>query len=649
MIPGAIGALKDPKALLGAISEYGEMPIIKKSLGFAGGSVCGAKKVWNVETEEKGVWGFIKKHMLTWGILGGIGLNIVSVITGKISVSAGENAPKGLGFVAMISSALGIGGIIASIYSTVKGIPRDTLFTRNEKLIMEGKEILDGVMEPVDKTKLPLLSDRNLSPLRYPKETEIALADDRKYFTDFDKPKQGFFVGKKRTGKTALAELITGMIVAHEDAKPVGTEGKRDVEVIKIEGHKLLEMISDPNPEMEQYKKLASAIGGESVRELLSSGASGVDLLEGIVLRLGKKFEDARNSNPPKRLVLILDEFDQLMALAKDGKGRPQTELLDAVFGSFSKFLENKNNDVFLTSNLDMYEMCGIDTSKKQESDTVANGNAEKFLGRMQEIYAEIKPSDARAKAEVIGVYLKQLAATSPDLFDSQFLEGVNSLAPENLGAQISKVITSKFKNAVANCEMSPSWSAEQAREIYSNTFSGDFPQEAQLDKVRVVLDEMKTKLTQSIVFEEIAPGYLKQIIMEKLPGQSKKLTLDSVVDVILRYPASSPQQGEANGKITKLGELLISEIHKCTHSESLKTSTGTLESERVSQIETINGPLIEALEDRIRDPESLAGLIKSLTNDVELKRDIDGVLNLNTPRTIAIKNSLLAEKIRMA
>ncbi len=579
-------AVQTFKEYSGYLEKFGQIGGVKKALAYAGNPICDLKKTYNLvdkKNQDNIVINFLKRHVGTYGVIAGVLLFFSSGFLGKYAASSGEEGLGKLGWLSKVGRLLSIGSLVASVFSSAKGIPRDIFIDPVERLILQGKNFLDGVLKPF-KEEPKTLSD---NILRFPSDVNTAI-DQKNLYTSLDEGKQVFLVGVTQTGKTSLCHQVIGMIVNHENNKPDGK--KREVLTHYISGKDLIKVFENPDPTSEVCRNIASQFGQGFLSELLGSSTSKLDMLRGIARCLKKKFDEGRADNN-KRFVLLLDEFDEIMALAKDDNGKPQTEMMDTIFSEFAALLDDKSNDIFFTSNKTLEDMCGFGVNPETKETTLAKGtNAEKFFGRMHTILIEVKIPDEIAKSKIIKVYLdiESKKDSNRDLYNPQFLSSV-SLDESNLNSAGNKVLskidelTKEAKNADNNPQR---WAIDTAKEIIKGSKNN---KNLDLTLLRLNtekrIQELRGMYLKYESYKTIAGGFIKPIIENLIKNAKEtKSPIDEtmVANFILGHPPEPVQVRAVDNQISKLKELLYKKINDCLAEED------TSNKEREERVEKI-------------------------------------------------------------
>lgn len=569
--------VRDVKEGLSWISQLGEVGPVQTALGYVGCPVTNLKKTYYPAGNEK-VGPFLKRHVFTWGIIGSIVASVVGFFAGKVQTKAGEETPKLIGWIRWGAHILTLGLFAGSVYSSAKGIPTKVFLSPLERMVLEGKKFLDHLLKPLN-IKPTKYSD---SPLRYPEITSTRIKQNN-LLINMDEGKQAFLVGRTRTGKTKFAELIMGMIKDHEDSKPAGTAGKREVVTFEIKGSELLEVVTHKNPASEAYQKLAKKFGEELFAELLQSSTSGVEILQGIAQCLVKKYDEERGQN--RRLVVLLDECDRLTDMAKKD-GKIQEELMTPIYDAFADIFENRNNDIFLTSNQDLEEMWGVKIEKDANGIPLPpkGSKAEKLIGRIGPIYIPVHMPDEEAKCKVIGVYLRQIYKKNPNLFDGKLgavIEKANAASDPNdpesfdliLGDEIQKYIDDKLIEVTTlgilednpHASQQARWCYEEGKKIFEATPGTTAADQRTRKKViQHRLNELRKLCLEAYTFRDLPPGHIETLIINLSErSTSGSITIEEAAKAALSWPAESAQVAFVEARIGALKSALENAVVK--------------------------------------------------------------------------------------
>lgn len=347
---------------------------LEKATGWAATSLLvdptkeAEEKLKNPKGVERGLSGtivhFVKKRVVTWGILGGAIAWLASFGIGKYQSSV-ENPNPLLGTVVMVAKALIFVAPAASIYGQVMRNDQKvanidpSIFLRDK-----GNEIINkfSFAKTVSEADLKDDKEKNIVLTPSEKSSEAAIFQN----ISQDKPIKSIIMGPESSCKATLANKISARI-SEVETKSGSPINKVEVEVIDCADAvvKLRQQASQNQPLREVFSALTSQIP-------IMGALSGDQLAEAIIYGIEQRIDEAKNQRD-KRLVVQLRNIDALWKLAVKKDNSVDTPLISNIETALCNLLNKDNKyDVVITSNAPDDKTLGLLT--------MLGTNGEKFL-----------------------------------------------------------------------------------------------------------------------------------------------------------------------------------------------------------------------------------------------------------------------------
>lgn len=441
MVPGGqVG-----KAALENLQKYGgeamKSPLGRKALATMGKPIFyDINKDYQPkgEKKEKGLFEtakhFLMRYVLTWGNALGLG-GLLANIGIKVAATRNPDTPKPLlGFAGMLAPLVMLGGVAASAWANfLSTTTADELVGMDKRLAAAGLNILDAVGEPLKLDEITKIVDRSKpenSPLRYNKDNrdQINLRANHPH-----KPARIFLTGIGGTGKTEGMNLITGRIIDYEASKPIDEsngEKRKEVVVLRLKGKEINDHILGMRSDDDLISGLIAMAGVNSAKR------SAPELLLAVLNGLQDKFNKAKENN--QRLIIQLDEVNELWNLAKNADGTYDSAYSEKIANAMAKLLEG-NNDVLMASNLSVSNILGGDKEELKSSYLAG------VFRRLTEMSVTVNAPDEDTRANVLAVYLKKLPESSHSLFDGELGSAIKDKSEKDLTTLLKQEVEKKY------------------------------------------------------------------------------------------------------------------------------------------------------------------------------------------------------------
>lgn len=461
MLPGL-----DLKSAIGYANQFQKSGLFTTAVAYAGKPIK-----WDLsksdgalhekhKSECKGVFFYLKKYVLTWGnTLGAAGIALSALVGNFLPVSQ-EGGGKAKGLLTSLLSLGGLLGIVGSIWGTSSGKTVEHFVRGPERDAKIGADLLKVVEKSLNEEEKTALTsfylNKDINPLRYNKVDQKFVEG---YLNNPDKPALGFFVGKSGTGKTRAMQWITASIIAHEKAN------QKDADVWQISGQALQEIING------KVKEGESKVGLLNEAISLAGSVTGVDpsiilgvanqmrqdkikLLKGVLYNIKQKLEEAKAMVPPKRLIVQIDEIDNLFDVAKED-GKYNEDFVNEISGLLGELFEkDKGYDILMTSNLTLDELCGLGTNFS-DREQLERSKLAKAHGRLNQptVCHTFEIPDVETAPSIFSVYMKNngshfsIDTSQEDKLTSSIKEELSSKIPPLKGINFAECVNEEQLN----------------------------------------------------------------------------------------------------------------------------------------------------------------------------------------------------------
>lgn len=601
LVPGGqagLAALEQAKKFGG---EAMKSPLGRKSLAYMGKPIFydinkdyqpkGDKKEKSIFESAKH---FVMRYVLTWGNALGLG-GLLANIGIRVASARNPETPKPLlSFAGMLAPIVMLGGVAASAWANfLSTTTADELVGMDKRLAAAGLNIIDAVGQPIDKEEAAKILEKSKpenSPLRYNKDNrdEINLRANHPH-----KPAKIFLTGIGGTGKTQGMDLIAGRIIDFEANKPIDEtngEKRKEVVVLRLKGKDINEHILGLSSNDDLISGLIAMAGVNSAKR------SAPELLLSVLNGLQDKFNKAKENN--QRLIVQLDEVNELWNLAKTADGSYDPIYAEKIANAMKKLLEG-NNDILMASNLSVADILG--GNKEQLKASYLAG----VFRQLTEASVTINAPNEDTRANVLAVYLKKQPDAAMKLFESKLGVAIKEKSEKDLTTFLKEEIEKKYDGA-----------DQDAHLLFDEKSLTDL-RDLNLNKTRF---EQSTGSTVEKAVEAV---------VAHASTSSEKITVDSLIESItsLTYELSL----EEKKPILDIVDPLLHAIKQRKRDEKVSDRDGT-------QFELTNKKLLDTLVAADVPPEMLI----EISQLPQYKELFEGIGRFNTSLCEEIKLKIL-------
>lgn len=511
----------DPEKLISAPG------MLEKVTGYAGRSILvdptteATEALKNPNGVKRDFFGtifhFLKKRVVTLGILGGILFWVASIVIGKVQ-SASENPNPLLGTIAMGAKALILAAPIASIYGQImRNVEKVANIDPSIFLRSKGNEIIE---------KFDFAKKVNEAALKKAKEKTIVLSSSEKsretaiiQNISKDKPIKSIIMGPESSGKVALANKISAQI---SEVEAVSAD-KRAVVVETINCSEVLTKLRQQASQNQSLKEFFSAL----TSQIPGLALSGPQLAEAVIYGVEQRIDVAKNQGNERRVVQLIN-VESLWWLAARKEG-PDTDLISKIENALCSLLSKDNKyDIIITSNVPGDKTLGLNTIYGEHLKQTNLG--ESLSKSVDALYSEsisINNLDDSTKLQVIASAIAQKL----NIPDERTIRVPISKAIEYMTRNRLVEIDTEFETAVKN----------------SKATGEPFYMEDQISKIRDFyttiekFKNLKTGDVYSLMDKITVSDNVKENLLNVTNNEEKKKAALYIIDEFIKFENLDP------------------------------------------------------------------------------------------------------------
>lgn len=647
MVPG-LGSVDEAAKLankgmniLGRVANSG---IVQGALKVAGRPVHGVgadlKDIYGADNwrekakkEATGPAFWARHHLLTYGILGGVGCWVGSLALGQFI----KKDPETYGKLGPISGLLNIAsfiGVAGSIYSQYHGIHYkafgDLEYGRAKfGGIQERSKVLTSVDDKHLKSQKELFGKFikfNNSESK-PEQDEVIRV--------FDEVNRGarvkkFFVGGAGTGKTHTMDAVCQAIKDYEASKELKDGEQRKEVVIKtLNISELVKALTAVNSKISEAGNVLDAVGIDS--GILALGKENPQLM--LLTSIDAIIDEAKLAEKNgKRFVLYVDEIHQIWKLAKSGEGY-DNPTLGIIANQFQKLLELNNIDVLMTSNEEPSSMMGFEKLAKEGRTDELPQDLVGLVDRLRKVRVAITEPEFETQARIAAAYILNL--------------------PEELGVSRDKIYSDEVKNILSSKRQNESEEDALTRVIYEQNYVQKGVLSVDTRRAKHYLSrnpeaffnaKALEKLNGRLIHNAINVNYGSDLITKPKDGQvAPKVTIAGVGNYLMRILAGERED------VKKMYESDLREIDDVRFREGLALEERqNQEEQRILKLREREDELNEPFRDVFKlfeDNHASSEMIAMIGEEMGGKDFLDQLRELNTTEARKISAMILKAK----
>lgn len=574
----------------------GNKSTLDKISGFLGKSVLiDPKKEFEIRQKEKeqGKAGFLnslifflKKYVVSWGVVVSAVSAIVTFLTGRI-LQTQENPNVWLNTLNGITRLGALIGVVGSVWGQISGAVGRVYGDSKPLFIGKGKEIVDKLKQSVNNDELAKKADR--TDLIFDDRIQAQIERATK---QIDKPTKTVVIGYPESGKKEILEQIAGKIIKHETTK------NSPVSILKLDGKDICDALRKLSENTPLGQSILSLVNIEGLSGVLPP--SGPELLPTVIYGIQEKLEESKSNGSNQRLVIELTRVNQLWSLARNSDGSPNVELLAGIEKALCDLLNNDKYDVLLTADaypqddtLGMYAT--FYQHREALSQTGIGIGLKDSLNKINQIKIDI-PED-EPKAGILASYLinnKRNLKIGGQVFN---VETTNS---EDLTTLIQQGIHARFK-----------YVEERNKKVELKAeLTADEVIDVDLNKLR---REASSQWENKERLNTLSYGQIITAMNSLLQRQGSVIDLDTIINELVSH--SKPLEQSRLDEISKtvdawIGQIKGARAQEQKRREELEVNQQARE-RAVSELERTNSRTLDAIikNENMRQDQALKAL----------------------------------------